>query len=63
MPADARVHASWPRPPATTATTSTTSTTVSEPSNPGAATMTSPGNDYGLWGLVVVNSIIFIGFA
>ena len=25
--------------------------------------MTSAGNDYGLWGLVVVNSIVFIGFA
>jgi protein-S-isoprenylcysteine O-methyltransferase Ste14 len=25
--------------------------------------MSSAGNDYGLWGLVVVNSIIFIGFA
>jgi len=25
--------------------------------------MTSAGNDYGLWGLVVINSVIFIGFA
>ena len=25
--------------------------------------MNSAGSDYGLWGLVVVNSIVFIGFA
>jgi protein-S-isoprenylcysteine O-methyltransferase Ste14 len=31
--------------------------------NPGAATMNSAGNDYGLWGLVVLNSVIFVGFA
>ena len=25
--------------------------------------MNSPGNDYGLWGLVLANSVVFIGFA
>ena len=29
----------------------------------GAPMMNNAANDYGLWGLVVVNSIIFIGFA
>jgi protein-S-isoprenylcysteine O-methyltransferase Ste14 len=31
--------------------------------NPGAALMNNTGNDYGLWGLVLVNSVVFIGFA
>jgi len=26
-------------------------------------TMNAPDNDYGLWGLVVLNSVIFVGFA
>ncbi len=25
--------------------------------------MTNVGNDYGLWGLVLVNSVVFVGFA
>ena len=29
----------------------------------GAATMNNASNDYGLWGLVVLNSVIFVGFA
>jgi protein-S-isoprenylcysteine O-methyltransferase Ste14 len=31
--------------------------------NQGALTMNTPENDYGLWGLVVLNSVIFIAFA
>jgi protein-S-isoprenylcysteine O-methyltransferase Ste14 len=38
-------------------------TTGNTPVSQGAATMNSAGNDYGLWGLVVVNSIVFVGFA
>jgi protein-S-isoprenylcysteine O-methyltransferase Ste14 len=29
----------------------------------GAAPMNNAGNDYSLWGLVLVNSVVFIGFA
>jgi len=38
-------------------------TALSLTGNPGAATMNNAGNDYGLSALVVLNSIIFIGFA
>ena len=31
--------------------------------NPGVAAMNHPCNDSGLWGLVVIDSVVFVGFA
>jgi hypothetical protein len=31
--------------------------------NQGVRMMTNVGNDYGLWGMVLVNSVVFVGFA